>query len=70
MATKLKKLIVPIFNILLMLGLAASTALASGPRRPPSGRGYSVAEPTAVILLGAGLVSLGIYAKRKFKNKK
>ena len=26
---------------------------------------YSVAEPAAILLLGAGLVSLGLYAKRK-----
>jgi len=26
---------------------------------------YSVAEPAAILLLGAGLVTLGIYAKRK-----
>jgi hypothetical protein len=29
------------------------------------GQTYSVAEPAAVLLLGAGLVSLGLYAKRK-----
>lgn len=30
---------------------------------------YSVAEPAAILLLGAGLVSLGIYAKRKRGKK-
>lgn len=29
----------------------------------------SVAEPAAILLLGAGLVSLGIYAKRKRGKK-
>ncbi len=57
-------------SFLLMLGLVTSIAMAFGPRRPPSRGGYSVAEPATVILLGAGLVSLGLYAKRKRNNKK
>ena len=28
------------------------------------GQTYSVSEPAAILLLGAGLISLGIYAKR------
>jgi hypothetical protein len=31
--------------------------------------GYSVAEPTAILLLGAGLVSLAVYAKKKRSKK-
>jgi hypothetical protein len=33
------------------------------------GNGYSVAEPTAILLLGAGLVSLAVYAKKKRSKK-
>lgn len=33
------------------------------------GNGYSVAEPMAVLLLGAGLVSLAVYAKKKRGKK-
>lgn len=33
------------------------------------GNGYSVAEPLTILLLGTGLVSLGIYAKRKRGKK-
>ena len=33
-------------------------------------QGYSVPEPAAIGLLGAGLVSLGIYAKRKQGKKR
>lgn len=31
--------------------------------------GYAVPEPAAIILLGAGLVSLGVYAKKKQGKK-
>jgi hypothetical protein len=37
-----------------------------GPNGPPN---YSVAEPASILLLGAGLVSLGVYAKRKRGKK-
>jgi len=37
-------------------------------RRHPGG-GYSVAEPAAIVLLGAGLISLGVYAKKKRGKK-
>ena len=49
--------------------LVAVSALQAGQRPPRSGH-YSVAEPGAIALLGAGLVSLGIYAKRKQGKKK
>jgi hypothetical protein len=35
----------------------------------PGGTTYSVAEPAAIALLGAGLVSLALYAKRKRGKK-
>ncbi len=62
-------------QLILLLLVVASIAGASdfGPRRRP-GRGggpiRSVAEPAAIVLLGAGLVSLGIYAKRKRGKKR
>ena len=59
-----------------VLGGAASAANAAdalGPRRRPGNGGgnpiRSVAEPGAIALLGAGLVTLGIYANRKNKKK-
>jgi len=45
-----------------------STVTNGGTTVPPNGT-VSVAEPTAILLLGAGLVSLGIYAKRKRGKK-
>jgi hypothetical protein len=61
----------------LLLGLVASLASAAdfGPRRRLGDRNrsplpiQSVAEPAAIALLGAGLVSLGIYAKKKRAKK-
>jgi hypothetical protein len=67
-----KKLGVVAGLVFLLLLTAISFANASdfGPRR---GRGdrpsYSVAEPTAIVLLAAGLVSLGFYAKKKRGKK-
>ena len=44
--------------------------LDDGPGPGPNGpRSFSVAEPAAIALLGAGLVSLGFYAKRKRAKK-
>jgi hypothetical protein len=48
-------------------------------QRPPNnnnnnnnnaGQIHSVAEPATIVLLGAGLVSLGFYAKKKRGNKR
>lgn len=58
--------------ILFWVASSAAGASNSGPHRYRRGGGrthYSVPEPAAVVLLGAGLVALGIYAKRK-NNKK
>jgi hypothetical protein len=50
---------------------SAAGASHSGPRHRRGGGGptYSVAEPSAIALLGAGLVALGFYAKRKNHKK-
>ncbi len=59
-------------NLLFALIIVASLAGAAdfGPRRRPGGGPIrSVAEPTALVLLGAGLVSLGFYAKKKLGKK-
>ena len=58
--------------LFLLLGVISLVASASdfGPRRPGhTGSTQSVAEPAAIALLGAGLVSLAVYAKKK-RNKK
>lgn len=58
-----------------LLGAVASLAGESsqGPRinrgRTRPERSYSVAEPGSIALLGAGLVTLGIYAKKKNAKK-
>jgi hypothetical protein len=72
----LRKLATPVACLFLLLWVVASIASASdfGPRRRPGHRGrpgpiHSVAEPAAIVLLGAGLVSLGVYAKKKRGKK-
>ena len=58
--------------MLFCVASSAAGASESGPYRFRRGGGrpqYSVPEPTAVLLLGAGLVALGIYAKRKNGKK-
>jgi hypothetical protein len=45
-----------------------TTVTNGGTTVPPNGT-VSVAEPAAILLLGAGLVSLGLYAKRKRGKK-
>jgi len=60
--------------ILLLTVVSLSAASDFGPRgrhgrlRQNDGT-VSVAEPAAIALLGAGLVSLGIYAKKKRAKK-
>ena len=68
-----RKLRVPLAALFLLTWVIAAAAFASeGPRwkrSKHSGNYNSVAEPAAIVLLGAGLVSLGIYAKRKRDKK-
>ena len=56
--------------ILMWVFASVSIARSSdfGPRPGGNGGRHSVAEPAAIALLGAGLVSLGLYAKRKIKK--
>jgi hypothetical protein len=67
----MKKIVNVVFALLVVASLASAADF--GPRRRPGGGGgpiRSVAEPTAIVLLGAGLVSLGVLAKRKHDKKK
>ena len=75
MGNLIRKLGTRVALVLLLTGALSTVASASGywpgHRRGGGGHGggYSVAEPAAVLLLGAGLVSLGLYAKRKRGKK-
>ena len=62
---------IPLTIIFLIAWVVAAISFAGdGPRNRRGGGGnYSVAEPAAIMLLGAGLISLGIYAKRKRGKK-
>lgn len=66
------KLRMPLAALFLLTWIIAAAVFASeGPRsRRHGGGSHSVAEPAAIVLLGAGLVSIGIYAKRKRDKKK
>jgi hypothetical protein len=68
-----KNLGIPVACLFMLLWVVTLVASAAdfGPRRRPGhrGRSYNVVEPAAITLLGAGLVSLGIYAKRKRGKK-
>jgi len=61
------------FAWIFLLLLTVASASDFGPRqrdgRHRSGGGISVPEPAVIALLGAGLVSLGIYAKKKRGKK-
>jgi hypothetical protein len=69
----LRKFATPVACLFLLLWVVASVASASdfGPRRKPGHKGgtYGVAEPAAIVLLGTGLVSLGLYVKKKRGKK-
>ena len=77
----MKKAKVAVFSLILMFVVVSAVASASelwpgwfksgGTQGggETGGTTYSVVEPAAIVLLGAGLVSLGIYAKRKRSKK-
>jgi hypothetical protein len=75
---KAKVIILPLILLAFVLSSVASASeswpgwfkhhkdgTTGGHGKGGGGQTYSVAEPAAVLLLGAGLISLGIYAKRK-----
>ena len=66
------KMRIPLAALFLLTWVVAASAFASeGPRwkkKKHGGSSHSVTEPAAIALLGAGLVSLGIYAKKKRKK--
>jgi hypothetical protein len=55
--------------IALMVLFAASFAEGLKPGKGKKGGRYGVAEPAAMVLLGGGLASLGLYAIKKHKKK-
>jgi hypothetical protein len=58
--------------LLMLVTVIMANALDLGPGRKPGSRNreqFSVAEPAAIVLLGAGLLSLGVYAKKKHGKK-
>ena len=68
----MRNIATPVFAALLVLFvLATVTGMVYAGQRNPTGGGHSyrVAEPAAIALLGAGLVSLGVYAKKKRSKK-
>ena len=69
----MKRMLILAFLVLSTAAMAGDSWLGgTGPRHRPRnhrGHSYSVAEPGVLALLGTGLVSLGIYAKKK-KSKK
>jgi hypothetical protein len=70
MRTSAKKLCLSVFALTLL-----SAAILGASDKPGKSKGHendgtiSVAEPATIVLLGAGLVSLGIYARRKKSSK-
>jgi len=69
MTESLRKLSVP---AVLLLVLSLTAFVQAGPRRGHhhgGGGTHSAAEPASLALLGMGLVSLGLYAKRKKAKK-
>ncbi|TFG92110.1 MAG: PEP-CTERM sorting domain-containing protein [Syntrophobacterales bacterium] len=77
MKKTLRKFSIPAAFLFMLLWVVASVASASdfGPKNKPGQRNrapgsvQSVAEPAAIVLLATGLVSLGLYAKRKRGKK-
>lgn len=67
-----KSKILPVIGLILMFAVTAFADNAGpwgGRRGGHHGGRHGVAEPTAIVLLGAGLASLGVYAVKKRKQK-
>lgn len=64
-----RKLAVPVTALFLLAWMmSTATSAYAGPRRRhhgPGGGTHTVAEPATLALLGVGLASLGLYAKKK-----
>jgi hypothetical protein len=79
--SKMRKYCLPVLSLILLFFILSTVASAAemwpgwwkhNPKtghNNEGGNGYSVAEPTAILLLGAGLVSLAVYAKKKRGKK-
>ena len=66
----MKKVMTVVRASALSLAILSLVVLVNaGPRKKPGGGGYSVPEPASIALVGIGLVSLGLYAKRKINKK-
>lgn len=58
------KFTVPLTALFLLFwAMSAATSANAGPRKPKPP--YSVAEPATLALLGAGVLSLGLFAAKK-----
>jgi hypothetical protein len=68
MRKSVAKLVVPLFCALLLLCLSTNADAEKG-WKGGGGGCNRVAEPAAVLLLGTGLVSLAVYAKKKNGKK-
>ena len=71
MRTFFRKYLATSVMFIIMVAVVVSLALADQPGNRRSGRGplRSVAEPATIVLLGAGLASLGVYAFKKRKKR-
>jgi len=66
----LRNLGVPLAALILFGVMSAATSAYAGPKKPkPPKPPHSVAEPATLALLGAGLVSVSLYALKK-RNKR
>lgn len=69
----MKRMLILMFLVLSTAAMAGDSWLGGAGSKPkpkkPKNHTYSVPEPHTLALLGAGLVSLGIYAKKKTGKK-
>jgi hypothetical protein len=59
----------PLVALMFLSAVFAGASELKPGKNNRGGNGYSVPEPAAIALLGAGLVSLGLFARRKNKSK-